>query len=265
MAHLRAFGSPHFLLTFTLNSEAPEFTDIIGTDDSWVNREDAVARLFINKEKELMDDIENRQILGPLAAQFGTVEHQKRFVLFSQFIVLSCFFINIFFLYSSGLPHKHIVIIRQTPHNNYFNKPDWVTEELCPETEIMEYIKAEIPALPEPSRRDLRVQKEHKLRETVLQFMIHSCSENCIVDGKCSKGFPKQFNQTNNVSDDAYPQYRRRPPALSSDDRIKMKANPEYFGEFVEIRRKNKSVAAFVDNRHVVPYNPWLLMKYGSQ
>lgn len=91
MAHLRAFGSPHFLLTFTLNSEAPEFTEIIGTDDSWVNREDAVARLFINKEKELMDDIENSQVLGPLAAQFGTVEHQKRFVLFIQFIV--CLFL----------------------------------------------------------------------------------------------------------------------------------------------------------------------------
>ena len=157
------------------------------------------------------------------------------------------------------------MIIRQTPHNNYFNKLNWVTEELCAETEILQYIKAEIPALPDSSRRDLRATKEKKLHETVLQFMIHTCSENCIVDGKCSKGFPKDFSQANIVSDDAYPKYRRRPPALTNDDRNKKKTNPEYFGEFVERRRKNNKVADFVDNRHVVPYNPWLLMKFGSQ
>ncbi|KAF1862622.1 hypothetical protein Lal_00013383 [Lupinus albus] len=57
--------------------------------------------------------------------------------------------------------------------------------------------------------------------------------------GKCSRYFPKQFQQTTVVDQDGYPVYRRR------DN-----------GNYVE---KN---GISLDNRYVVPYNPHLLMKY---
>jgi hypothetical protein len=72
----RAFGNPHVLLTFTMNSEAKEFRYMLRPGEKWSDRPDIVARLFINKHKELMKDVVKGQCLGPVAAWFSTVEHQ---------------------------------------------------------------------------------------------------------------------------------------------------------------------------------------------
>lgn len=77
----RAFGNPHVLLTFTMNSEAPELKALLCEGQTWADRPDLVARLFINKQEELMRDIVEREVLGPVAAWFSSVEHQKRFFL----------------------------------------------------------------------------------------------------------------------------------------------------------------------------------------
>ena len=61
----------------------------------------------------------------------------------------------------------------------------------------------------------------------------------CMVNGKCSKHFPKKFSDRTYVDDDGYPKYRRRDSGL-----------------YIE---KN---GVPLDNRYVVPYNPWLLRKY---
>jgi hypothetical protein len=74
----RAFGQPHLLLTFTLNSNAPEFKLLLDKGQTWADRPDIVARLFMDKQKELKKDILERGILGPVASAFETVEHQKR-------------------------------------------------------------------------------------------------------------------------------------------------------------------------------------------
>lgn len=74
----RAFGNPHILLTFTMNSEAPEFKKLLDQCQTWADRGDIVTRLFINKHKELMKDIVDREIFGPVAAWFSSVEFQKR-------------------------------------------------------------------------------------------------------------------------------------------------------------------------------------------
>ena len=61
----------------------------------------------------------------------------------------------------------------------------------------------------------------------------------CMVDGRCSKKFPKVFLEKTVDSADGYPQYRR-----PNDGRTVRK------GGFN------------LDNRHVVPYNPFLSRKY---
>ena len=63
----------------------------------------------------------------------------------------------------------------------------------------------------------------------------------CMENGVCTKGFPKPFCEDTVLPPDSYPHYRRR------DD-----------GRFVIVKGKP------LDNRYVVPYNPFLLCKYGA-
>lgn len=61
-----------------MNSEAQEFEKLLGPRETWADRPVIVARLFINKHQELIRDIVDRGILGPVAAWFAAVEFQKR-------------------------------------------------------------------------------------------------------------------------------------------------------------------------------------------
>ena len=56
----------------------------------------------------------------------------------------------------------------------------------------------------------------------------------CLKDGKCSERFPKAFSAVTTTSEDGYPLYRRR-----NDDRAVNMGG------------------ARLDNRWVVPYNPF--------
>ena len=84
---------------------------------------------------------------------------------------------------------------------------------------------------------------------TVIKTMIHGpCGvvnpkAPCMVDGCCSKNFPKPFNETTYYNDDGYPEYMRR------DNRRNVQVSI------------NKKIIE-VDNRWVVPYNPYLTKKY---
>jgi len=60
-----------------------------------------------------------------------------------------------------------------------------------------------------------------------------------MINGKCSKHFPKMFSQETTVDEEGYPIYRRR------DD-----------GRFIEKDNVN------LDSRYVVPYNRDLIVKY---
>lgn len=63
----------------------------------------------------------------------------------------------------------------------------------------------------------------------------------CMIDGMCSKFYPKQFTACTNVNEEGYPVYRRR-----DDGRIIEKGGNRF------------------NNRHIVPYNANLLLKYQS-
>ncbi|XP_035210894.1 uncharacterized protein LOC118185179 [Stegodyphus dumicola] len=86
-----------------------------------------------------------------------------------------------------------------------------------------------------------------ELHNIVKSSMIHGpCGElnrnsPCMSDGVCSKGFPKPFQAETKENVNGYPLYRRR------DD-----------GNFIVIK------GHAIDNRWVVPYNPYLSKKYNA-
>ncbi|KAI5418014.1 hypothetical protein KIW84_042594 [Lathyrus oleraceus] len=96
-------------------------------------------------------------------------------------------------------------------------------------------VRAEIPKL----------ECEPQLHEAVERHMIHgpydiiNRKSPCMKDEHCKKRYPKQFLDETRQGTDSYPEYRRR------------------FDESVSLGKDR-----FVDNRWVVPYNPWLLLKY---
>ncbi|CAN1274858.1 ATP-dependent DNA helicase PIF1 [Linum perenne] len=77
--------------------------------------------------------------------------------------------------------------------------------------------------------------------------MLHGpCGRVCLqgpsrTRGKCSKHFPKPFSAETTIDEDGYPRYRRR-----EDDRWIMKNNVQ------------------LDNRFVVPYNRYLLLRFNA-
>ena len=120
-----------------------------------------------------------------------------------------------------GLPHAHILL--------KFSAED----EVSTADDVDSLVCAEIPD------KDLFPN----LHKTITNCMLHGpCNDRCLVDGVCSKGYPKDFCETTKITPDSYPQYRRR----NLPDR-----------EF----KKNNSPIPF-DNRDVVPYNPYLSQKY---
>jgi hypothetical protein len=200
MAIVRKYGKPDLFITMTCN---PAWKEIVENLLPWQrveNRPDLVARVFHMKLKELLEDIAKKHVFGQPAAKIHVIEFQKR-----------------------GLPHAHMLLIL-TP----LNKPR--TKEA-----IDGLVKAEIPD-----------ETTHpRLAQIVLKHMIHGpCGiqnqhSPCMVNGDCSKGFPKPFQEETNENVDGYPRYRRR----QSTEQHKVRNH-------------------LVDNRWVVPYNPYLSLKY---
>lgn len=122
-----------------------------------------------------------------------------------------------------GLPHAHILLTLQNQ------------DRIQGISDIDKFVSAEIP--------DIRTHP--KLHQLVKCHMIHGpCGALnphfvCMRDGKCSKNFPKDFSDRTHDCVNGFPVYRRR------DD-----------GMTIEVRGNS------IDNRYVVPYNPYLLAKF---
>ncbi|XP_076885333.1 uncharacterized protein LOC143534816 [Bidens hawaiensis] len=122
-----------------------------------------------------------------------------------------------------GLPHAHLCLFMQK-------------EDKLPNVEHVDpYISAEIPDKNE----------DPELYNLVSELMMHGpCAHynkpcSCVIDNKCTKNFPKNFQDETSVDTDGFPLYRRR------DN-----------GAFVQ----NSDIK--LDNRSVVPYNIKLLKRY---
>nr|XP_027082380.1 uncharacterized protein LOC113704703 [Coffea arabica] len=119
-----------------------------------------------------------------------------------------------------GFPHAHLLLILK-PQSKLLN-PESYDKVVC----------AELPD---------RARYPH-LYNLVVKHMIHGpCGDMdktcpCMRDGSCKSRYPKDFCSQTTHAEDGYPHYRRR------DD-----------GRKIKVRRFT------LDNRWVVPYNPYLL------
>ncbi|KAL4596305.1 hypothetical protein ACB092_12G154600 [Castanea dentata] len=204
MAICRWASHPYLFLTFTCNPKWPEINyslEFIG-GLKYEDRLDIVARVFKIKLDELLHDLRHKSHFGRVIAIVYTIEFQKR-----------------------GLPHAHILL---------FLDP----KDKCPSpTGIDGIIMAEIP---DPDENPVA-------NEAIQQFMMHGpCGSAkpkspCMINGKCSKHFPKRFYEETIIDEEGFPVYRGR------ND-----------GKTIE---KN---GILLDDRYVVPYNVDLLVKYQS-
>ncbi|KAK8815307.1 hypothetical protein WA158_003519 [Blastocystis sp. Blastoise] len=129
-----------------------------------------------------------------------------------------------------GMPHAHILI---TLENEY---------KLRTPEDIDSYICAEIP---DPI-------KNPRLYEIITSMNMHgphTRTSQCMkeINGQqyCSKKFPKDYRNETTINEDGYPNYRRR-----DNGRV-----------YVIGRQSN--VNNTLDNRWVVPYNPYLSLRIG--
>jgi hypothetical protein len=120
-----------------------------------------------------------------------------------------------------GLPHAHLIV---------FLKPQF---KLRTSEDIDSLMSSEFP------------EDNPELLELIKKFMVHGpCGDQnrnapCMVNGKCSKGFPKRFREETSVSEDSYACTRRRDT-----------------GQSLEVRGKQ------VDNCWVVCHSKYLIWKY---
>ena len=200
MALVREFGFPDYFITMTANPAWPEIRENLRPWESAADRPDLVARVFKMKLEELQKDLFERGVLGQMIANTWVIEFQKR-----------------------GLPHAHILVIVRPA-----DKPRSMDE-------IDRVVCAELP--------DEHTQPE--LWQAVTAHMFHGpCGDAkpdapCMVEGMCSKNFPREFAECTSRPEDGYPVYRRRENGRGFE------RNGHWF-----------------DNRRVVAYNPYLLQKY---
>ncbi len=215
MALVRVLGKPTLFVTFTLDIFCNEIKQHLNDCQVPYDRPDLLNRVFHVKYNELIHDIKQKSIFGKCIGFVSSVEFQKR-----------------------GAPHVHILIWLENFNITAFN--------------IDNIISAEIPPM------GTEGSEERRLHDLVIEKMIHgpcgngysanlACRRPCGQYGQCNKKFPKNFNPSTLIVDDAYPLYRRR----SQQDG----GNVGY--KFI------RGVRRTIDNRWVVPYSPYLLLRFG--
>ncbi|KAK9689053.1 hypothetical protein RND81_09G031800 [Saponaria officinalis] len=195
------YGYPDLFITFTCNPKWPEIMRFMKRKGLRPeDRPDILCRVFKMKLDNLLKDLKDLHIFGRTRGAVYTIEFQKR-----------------------GLAHTHILL--------FLHRDD----KFAQAEDVDRVISAEIP------------DPKHNvdLYEAVKEFMIHGpCGTSnrkspCMIGSKCSKHFPKRYNERTTVDAEGYPIYRRR------DNGITVEKN-----------------GVILDNGYVVPYNSRLLLKY---
>jgi hypothetical protein len=216
MAIVRVYHKPDYFVTFTCNPQWPEITNSLLPNQKAQDRPDIIARVFKQKLKQLRKEF-SLGVLGKEAAHMYVIEFQKR-----------------------GLPHAHLLTIVDAE------------DRLHSSADVDEVICAELPPDPKDFPEGPQKEQAKKLQKLVLDCMTHTCSPACrdnfpSTEGKCKKGFPKDFSSTTRWNEESfYPEYRRRAP--------------DEGGRVIQIQRGNKIIE--IDNRWIVPYNPYLLLRF---
>ena len=168
MAMVRKFGRPDLFITFTCNPKWKEIKSELIPFQHSSDRPDLITRVFRLKLKEFLDDIVKRKIFGSILAYMYVIEHQKR-----------------------GLLHAHCLFTLS--NEDKIKRAD----------DVDNIISAELP--------DRYIQPE--LYNVILTHNIHgTCgrfnpNSVCMVEGYCSKNFPKAFCSETDASTDGYAIY----------------------------------------------------------
>ena len=218
-------GQPSFLITITANPNWPEVVEECkkwGEDPSM--RAEIVDRVFKLKLEQLEKKLYTDGYFGHCVANTRVIEFQKR-----------------------GLPHAHIGRSRASFSNAELyltllcpSIVIWLKGGMIPASKIGEYIRAEIPD----------VHSEPRLYAIIVKHNLHHCSAiHCASSDPdcmyCKKGFPKDFSDSDEMSEDlARMIYRRR--------------GPKNGGHEFTCPRTNKKF----NNSHVVPYSPALSLEF---
>ena len=137
-----------------------------------------------------------------------------------------------------GLPHVHILVMLSQE------------DRMSHSSDVDNVISAQLPPDPSLFEEGSDEQKQAKRLQTiVLKSMIHGpCGKlnpksPCMEDGKCTKGYPKAFCSKTVVNpENTYPEYQR--------------LDPEHGGRQIKIKDY------VIDNSWVVPYSPFLLLRF---
>uniref|UniRef100_A0A915CXY9 ATP-dependent DNA helicase n=1 Tax=Ditylenchus dipsaci TaxID=166011 RepID=A0A915CXY9_9BILA len=202
MSIIMKTGNPFRFVTFTGNPYWPEITEIIKDQNlTWLNRVDAVCRIFTDKAEEFIRDLTEKHVLGKLSGYVFSLEHQKR-----------------------GMPHLHCLLI-----------PDPDNDMLGTVNFLEDFISARIP---HDTDEDTEAGDQQRLlRELVIKHNLHSCSEDsmCLFGGKCIKRFPKNYSSTTTLAENMFPIYRRLPPMPECQNNVftqaetaKLPSEPEH-------------------------------------
>jgi len=205
MAIARFFKRIDLFITMTANPRWDEIVRELLPGQTSYDRPDLVARVFKQKKQELIDDVYKRKIFGHVPAYVYSIEFQKR-----------------------GIPHIHLLIVLDEG------------SQLRSADDIDSCISAQWP---DPGTQPL-------LFETVKSTMIHGpCGDinhkaPCMTNGRCTKGYPKPFQERSSTANDGYPLYAR------PDD-----------GRTFPITVCGVGIV-HLDNRWIVPHNPYLSAKF---
>jgi hypothetical protein len=203
MAICRFFRKPDIFLTMTANPAWPEITEQLLRDDPVPGQQQS------KQTAADRPDIVARVFEEKKKALLKEIKDG----LFGKAVAM----VHTIEFQKRGLPHMHLLIFLD--QNDKIRNPDHVDS----------IVSAQIP--------DKTLHP--KLWETVTTTMIHQCTDKCKVNGKCSKGFPKEFRDHTQFGENGYPDYARP-------------------NNGVNVTKQGKTY----DNRHVVPYNPFLSAKY---
>lgn len=212
MTYVRTYGRPDLFITFTCN---PAWEEIAGL-------------LFPGQPEDQLRPGQESPIPGQqprhrhdLVARVFRQKLQKMMALITKHSIFGPTLCHMYTIewQKRGLPHAHILI--------------WLKDKIRP-NQIDSVISAELP----------NPEEDPELFEVIKKQMVHGpCGAQnpkapCMVDGKCSKGFPKPFLAETETGNDGYPSYRRRKPGQGGH----------------EATVKNRKI----DNRWTVPYSPLL-------
>ena len=87
LAIAREYGKPDLFITMTCNPKWPEIKAGLLPGQTASDRPDLIARIFRQKQQQVLKDIEQKKLFGKVVGKIGVIEFQKR-----------------------GLPHTHFLI-----------------------------------------------------------------------------------------------------------------------------------------------------------